>query len=177
MDAPDDAARVRTGEAISAAKAQAKAVSNEITAELCRCFVTPFDREDIHDFASHLYKIPKTIEKVKERILLHKLVNEGGDFSRQVDLILQEAAAMEEMVQALVHRKDPKKILENAAVLQELEQKGDAVRNDLMAGLFSAQRDVRDLILRRDIYDMLEKVVDRFRDVAGVAIQVVLKKG
>jgi uncharacterized protein Yka (UPF0111/DUF47 family) len=124
-----------------------------------------------------LYKIPKPIEKVKERILLHRLVNADGDFSRQVDLIVQEAAAMEEMVQALVHRKDPKKILERAAVLQELEQQGDAVRNDLMAGLFSAQRDVRDLILRRDIYDMLEKVVDRFRDVAGVAIQVVLKKG
>jgi uncharacterized protein Yka (UPF0111/DUF47 family) len=50
-------------------------------------------------------------------------------------------------------------------------------RADLLAALYASERDIRDLLIRRDIYDMLERVVDRFRDVSSVALQIVLKQG
>ena len=160
---------------IKAAKSGAKATSLEITKELCHTFVTPFDREDIQDIADNLYRIPKTIEKIAERVLLHNIPANQGDFDRQVKLIAGEAEVMTELISALISKNANKTVIEKAEKLNELEQTGDEIRNHLLKSLYSTERDIRDLLIRRDIYDMLEKVVDRFRDVASVALQIVLK--
>jgi len=160
---------------IKAAKAGAKSTSLEITKELCHTFVTPFDREDIQDIADNLYRIPKTIEKIAERVLLHNIPANQGDFDRQVKLIASEAEVMTELILALISKNANKTVIEKAEKLNELEQTGDEIRNDLLKSLYNNERDIKDLLIRRDIYDMLEKVVDRFRDVASVALQIVLK--
>ena len=174
MDSRDEAGRLKASAAIDKVRSNAKMLAAETTAELCRSFITPFDREDIQDFSDIMYKVPKIIQKVKERILMHGIVGEG-DFIRQVDLIVQEARLTETLVNALVSGKGSKGVIDAVNQLRELEQKGDDVRNELMVELFKSDRDIRDILLRRDIYDMLEKVVDRFRDAAGVALQIVLK--
>mgnify|MGYP003392015536 CR=1 FL=1 len=160
---------------IAVCKAEAKRLSAEITKQLCLTFVTPLDREDIQDLASGLYKISKTIEKVNERMMLHGIEHAGGDFSRQIDLILQETAAMETMLNALIHKAGLEQIMRDVAVLQDLENRGDAILSELLVALFKDNTNVRDLLLRKDIYDMLEKIIDRYRDVADVVLQIVLK--
>lgn len=176
VESADAAEQVRAAEAITAARRQSKELTADITAELCRTFITPFDREDIQDIAADLYKIPKTIEKIKNRLSTHRISSVKGDFSRQIDVIVQEAEAMEEMVAALIKPGyDDKRIFAKARQLQELENKGDDILSELLVELFQNNADARDLILRKDIYDMLEKVVDRYRDAAGVALQIVLK--
>lgn len=175
IDATDDETRAKAAAAIDAERAAAKALAAETTIELCRSFITPFDREDIQDLSDLLYKIPKIIEKVKERIVLHGISSSEGDFTRQVDLIVEEAAVMDAVVTALISGKGSAGVIRNVERLRNLEQKGDVVRNELMVELFKSDRDIRDVLLRRDIYDMLEKIVDRFRDAAGVILQIVLK--
>lgn len=174
IESADEPQRMAASAAIDAVRANAKALSAETTSELCRSFITPFDREDIQDFSDIMYKVPKIIQKVKERILMHGIAREG-DFIRQVDLIVQEAQITQTLVTALISGKGSKGVIAGVDHLRELEQQGDNVRNELMVALFKSERDIRDILLRRDIYDMLEKVVDRFRDAAGVALQIVLK--
>lgn len=161
--------------AISNSKNTAKEITTDITRELCRTFITPFDREDIQNLASDLYKIPKTIEKIKDRLSMHDIASQGGDFSRQVALIVQEADAMEEMIRELATGKNNTKVVARANILQELEHKGDAILSELLVSLFRDTTNPRDLILRKDIYDMLERVIDRYRDASDVALQIVLK--
>jgi uncharacterized protein Yka (UPF0111/DUF47 family) len=175
VESSDAQERILIGRAIAQCKADAKVIMGRITHEVAISFVTPFDREDIQEFASNLYKIPKTIEKIYERLELHNLHSEKGDFSLQVDLIVQESQAMQEMVEALTKKGASKTIVEKADLLNDLEARGDAVLSELLAKLFSETRDVRDLLIRKDVYDMLEKVTDRYRDAAGVAVQIVLK--
>lgn len=175
MDATNEADRMKASSAIDGERAAAKALAAETTMELCRSFITPFDREDIQDLSDLLYKIPKIIEKVKERIVLHGISSSEGDFIRQVDLIVEEASVMDAVVTALISGKGSAGVIRNVERLRNLEQKGDTVRNELMVELFRSDRDIRDVLLRRDIYDMLEKIVDRFRDAAGVVLQIVLK--
>lgn len=175
MASPDAIGRDRAAKAIDEQRAEAKALSSEITLELCRSFITPFDREDIQDFADIMYKIPKIIEKIKDRVLMHGISTGDGDFIRQVDLIVEEALATEELVKALVGGKGSNRVIAQIEKLRDLEQKGDDIRNELLVSLFKSERDIKDIIMHRDIYDMLEKVVDRFRDAAGVALQIVLK--
>src|SRR5262245_21915588 len=101
VESPDAAARTEAGKGIAKCKAEAKRLSSGVTRELCLTFVTPFDREDIQDFSAELYKISKTIDKVRE-YLENFDVPGISDLSAQGDIILQEADAMESMVGALI---------------------------------------------------------------------------
>lgn len=173
--APDAQAEDIARAGIAAARAESKKASVAVTAELCRSFITPFDREDIQNFATGLYKIPKTITKIVERLEMNGLSASRSDFARQIAVIVQEAEATQDMVRSLTTDRNGRHIAEKAALLQELEQRGDVILKELLQSLFSDERDPRDMILRKDIYDMLEKVVDRYRDAASVAVQIVLK--
>jgi hypothetical protein len=82
---------------------------------------------------------------------------------------------MQEIVEALTRKGAAKKIVEKVEELHALESSGDEVLGRLLHTLFTGKQDVRELILRKDIYDMLEKVLDRYRDASAVALQIVLK--
>jgi uncharacterized protein Yka (UPF0111/DUF47 family) len=175
VESADTAARQKNRQEIVNCRAQSKAIMNGVTDALGRSFITPFDREDIQNFSHNLYRIPKMIEKVTQRMELHGLSGAKDDFARQVKLIVDESNLMEELVSNLVHKSNTKKIMENVKLLHELEQKGDDVLQELLASLFTEGRDVKDLLLRKDIYDMLEKVIDCYRNAAAVVLQIVLK--
>lgn len=174
IGAKDTAQREEAGRKIAACKGESKRLAEQVTREVSLSFITPFDREDIQEISAHLYKIPKTIDKIRERLELHGIGN-VGDFAQQIDLIVQEAAAMEEIVEALTRKGGEKAIVAKVGELHELESRGDEVLGELLKHLFRDTTDVRDLLLRKDIYDMLEKVLDRYRDAAAVALQIVLK--
>ena len=129
---PVGPARESIGRKIAACKAEAKSLSATMTREISLSFVTPFDREDLQEFSTHLYKISKTIDKIRERFELHDLQSDGGDFSRQVDLIVQEAAAMEEIVEALTKKGGEKAIIAKVDELHDLETRGDDVLGELL---------------------------------------------
>lgn len=160
---------------IDKVRAEAKTLVSQLTLQLCRSFITPFDREDIQDFSDIMYKIPKMIQHIKERIVMHEIPISENGVQQQADLILQEAAEMQKLVKALISKKGSKGVIKYINRLIELEHKGDHIRNEMLVALYKSDRDIRDILLRRDIYDMLEKVVDRFREAAGVALQIVLK--
>lgn len=175
IESAGTAEREKSAADLARCRAEAKTVSANVTRDLCTTFVTPFDREDIQNFSADLYKIVKTAEKIRERLSMHGLASERGDFSRQMDVIVQEAQAMKDMVHALVAGGKSREIQEKAAALHDLENKGDEILGELLQSLFREAREPRDFILRKDVYDMLEKIIDRYRDAAGVAIQIVLK--
>lgn len=172
---PAGAERDVVSKKIVAIKAESKNLIEQVTREVSISFITPFDREDIQEFCSQMYKIPKTIDKIRERLELHKMGAIDGDFARQVKLIAAEATAMQDIVEALTRKGAAKTVVEKAAELHTLESDGDEVLGDLLKKLFTDTGDARELILRKDIYDMLEKVLDRYRDAAQIALQIVLK--
>src|SRR5690349_8773202 len=67
-----------------------KKIADEISSALCTTFVTALEREDIQALSVSLYKIPKTVEKVGERLLLAPQYLRGMDLSRQA-LLLEKA--------------------------------------------------------------------------------------
>lgn len=174
VEEADPAKRAEAGQGITACKAQAKRLSSEVTKELCLTFVTPFDREDIQNFSGHLYRITKTIEKTREHMDMYQM-KDARELSRQIDVILQEADGMQIMVAGLIKGGKPQHIIEKAALLDALENKGDEVLSDLLVTLVREAPDAKQLILRKDIYDLLERVIDSYRDAAGVALQIALK--
>jgi len=165
----------QASEGIRRSKREAKKCQELITQEICRTLITPFDREDIQEFAVTLYHIPKLIDKITVRLLTHDMHPFNRDFNKFVDIIERQAEAMSAVIQEFSGKLNTKTVNAKAAILHELEDQGDVVLGQLIASSFHDITDVRELILRKDIYEMLEDVTDQYRDAANVALQIILK--
>lgn len=160
---------------IARTKTEAKRLMETMTSEVCRTFITPFDREDIQAFAVDLYKISKLIEKINQRLIIHRLRPVEEDLNLQLNVILQESNLLVQIVKELSNGRNSKSIQEKTSQMHELEEQGDELLNTLIARLFDRTSDARELMMRKDVYVMLEQVIDYYRDAANVALQIILK--
>ena len=157
------------------AKREAKETFEHLTAELCKTFVTPFDREDIQAFGLDLYKISKVVEKALAQITAHQITPVNGDLNRQTTLIIKASDLLVEVVELLHTSRDSKLIYEKSAQIHQWEEEADAVLLQLTVELFNNMSDPKEWILRKSLYDMLEQVIDYHRDAANVALRIMLK--
>ena len=152
-----------------------KKISEQISEELVKTFVTGLEREDIESLARGLYKIPKTAEKVAERFLLAAPHLPGVDFTRQAEMMTKATDVVLEMIQKLRHMDDLEEIKALNDKLQYVEGEADKLMLELLRELYSGKFDALRAIVLRDLYELIEKVVDRCRDVGNVVMHIVLK--
>lgn len=152
-----------------------KQITQELTEQLCKTFVTPLEREDIQALASALYKIPKTVEKIGERILICPNDLRAAHFEKHLQLLDKAAEEVVAMVKELRKGIDAATAREQNARLQAIEGDADQLELDLLRELYHGDYDAKQIIFLRDIYSLLEKVIDRCRDAGNIILQVVLK--
>jgi uncharacterized protein Yka (UPF0111/DUF47 family) len=152
-----------------------KRITQEITTELCKTFITPLEREDIEALSSALSRIPKTVEKIGERLMICSLGNHADSVSKQVAMLEQAIGTVVNMVKAL--RKNPhvEDVQDDYSLLQSIEGDADKFLIALLRELFQGTAEAKDAIFHKDIYELLEKAIDRCRDAGNVVFQVVLK--
>jgi uncharacterized protein Yka (UPF0111/DUF47 family) len=154
-----------------------KQLTRQLTEELCRTFVTPLDREDIEALAESLYKIPKMVNKIGDRLTLFPIAPDGigEDLRRQTAILEKATAVVETMIKQLRQGMDLTKAGELNAQLQRLEGEADKLMLQMFQALFQGDRDVRELVLLKDIAELVEKAIDRCRDAGNTVFLVVLK--
>jgi hypothetical protein len=152
-----------------------KAITTEINEALCTSFLTALEPEDIEALSSCIYKVPKTCEKIAERILLAPQHLQGIDLTPQVAMLEKATDTLLLMV------KDLRKGLPRARLatlnqqMQTIEGDADKATNELLRGLYNATENPGRVLYLKDIYELLEKVTDRCRDAGNVILQIVLK--
>jgi len=152
-----------------------KEITREISEAVYTTFVTALEREDIEELSNALYKIPKTVEKFCERVLLSPQFVRGIDFTRQIGLLERATSIVLELVQTLRDRMNLEKVKELNDKLQFVEGEADKHMIDLYRDLFNGQHPPLQVILLKDLYELLEKIIDRCRDAGNVISQIVLK--
>jgi uncharacterized protein len=157
------------------ARRKEKKISEQISEELVKTFVTGLEREDIEALARALYKIPKTAEKLAERFLIAAPHLQGAEFNRQADMMTKATDAVLEMIKQLRNMEDLEKIKTLNDKLQYVEGEADKLMLELLRELYSGKFDALRAIVIRDLYELIEKVVDRCRDVGNVVMDIVLK--
>ena len=162
-------------EAFVHSRREDKRITQELTEQLCKTFITPLEREDIQALAAALYKIPKTVEKIGERILICPQDLHGRSFAKQVEFLDQAAEAVLAMVKELRKGTDIATVRDMNDNLQAIEGDADKLELDLLRDLYHGNYDTKHMIFLRDLYDLLEKVIDRCRDAGNIVLQVVLK--
>ncbi len=152
-----------------------KRITREISAAVYTTFITALEREDIEELSNALYKIPKTVEKFSERILLAPQHARGIDFSKQISLLERATEIVLELVKSLRGGMDLDKVKDLNDKLQFLEGEADKHMMVLYKDLFSDTRNPVQVIVLKDLYELLEKVIDRCRDAGNVIAHIALK--
>jgi uncharacterized protein Yka (UPF0111/DUF47 family) len=162
-------------ETFAATRREDKKITQQIDEALCRTFVTELEREDIEALANALYKIPKTVEKIAERVLISRERLGGVDFSKQIKLMDSAAEIVLTMVTELCQKLHLERVKELNEKIQQAEGEADKLILDSLRTLYIQEKDAVQIIILKDLYDLMEKVVDRCRDAGNVVAHIVLK--
>jgi len=157
------------------ARRREKEVMAQISQALVNTFVTALDREDIEALSAALYKIPKTVEKFAERYALFAAQLMDMDYAGRAALLEKAAGVIVEMVASL---RRGMKLEEMKALndrMQAIESEADRLLLDLYRDLFTNEANPARLLLRKDLFELLEKAIDRCRDAGNVIYAIVLK--
>lgn len=152
-----------------------KQITQEISTAVYTTFITALEREDIEELSNALYKIPKTVEKFTERAFLAPHHVRGIDFSKQIGLLERATDIVLDLVKSLRGGMKLEKVKELNDKLQFLEGEADKHMVTLYRDLFSGKHDPIQVILLKDLYELLEKIIDRCRDAGNVIAHIALK--
>jgi hypothetical protein len=157
------------------ARRKEKKISEQISNELVKTFITGLEREDIEALARALFRIPKAAEKLAERLVIAGKHLDGIDFARQADMMTKATDAILGMIRQLRDMKDLEKLKTFNDRMQLVEVESDKYINELLRELYGGKYDALRAIAVRDVYELMEKVVDRCHDTGNVVMHIVLK--
>lgn len=154
------------------ARQRSKEITEEISELAVKTFVTILEREDIEALSDALYKIPKPIEKFAERYLISREVYKNGHGYEQIGLIKQATSTVVEMVQTFRTGMNSERVSKLNSKLQTAEAEADVLELELLKSLYKSNKNPVEIIIGRDLYDLLEKVIDRCRDSGNVIVHI-----
>ncbi len=157
------------------ARRKDKQITQEISAAVYTTFITALEREDIEELSNALYKIPKTVEKFIERAMLAPQHVRGIDFSKQINLLERATDIVLELVKSLRDGMNLERVKELNDKLQFLEGEADKHMVVLYRDLFNGKHEAVQVVVLKDLYELLEKIIDRCRDAGNVIAHIALK--
>lgn len=157
------------------ARRKEKRIRHKMTEELSKTFVTPLEREDIEALSFALYRIPKAIEKIVERISIYPGRVPHAAFRRQAELLTLAADAVVFMVKELRGGTNIERVREANDRLQFAEGEADKVMLTLLKDLYQGPYEAKELVILQVLYEMVEQAVDRCRNAGNIVVQIVLK--
>lgn len=138
-------------------------------------FITPIDREDIHELISRMDDILDLIDTAVQRMILYRIPRPTDD-ARALARVLEQATTVVMRATGLLRNlKDPDPILRACIEVHTHENEGDRIQHHALASLFENEKDPVMIIKWKDIYESLEASADRCEDVANVLEGIVLK--
>jgi predicted phosphate transport protein (TIGR00153 family) len=151
------------------------AITHRTFDKLNMTFITPLEREDIHELASRLDDIVDHIDSTASRLVIYG-VKKPTDEARLLSQVLTRTCIeVQKAVAGLRNLKDPAQLSRTSVEINRLENESDDILRLALKRLFERPNDVLEIIKLKEIYEKLESAVDRCEDVANVIQSVVLR--
>jgi len=170
-----DAEAARQCEIIDAIEHQADDIAHETMRQLHKSFITPLDREEIHQLITSLDDILDLIQDVAHTVTLYDVRHVSPEAIKLGDLCRSCCEQVRAAVVLLPSMDNGPEILKICHAINELESAADSEMRGAMSRLFREEPDVRELIKFKAIYELLETVTDRCEDVANIIEGIVLE--
>src|SRR5882724_476139 len=147
-------------------------ITHAIFTKLNQTFITPFDREDIHELTSRLDDVIDLIDAAASRFVLYRVdaIRHGT-----VDLVKVLVSATDGVSAAVHAIATPQNALKYCIEINRCENESDRLCRTLIAQLFDEERDPVQIIKWKEIFEVIETAVDKCEDVANVIEGVILK--
>ncbi len=151
-------------------------IVHETLTHLHKTFVTPLDREDIHQLLTTLDDILDLANVAAGNIALYQPKQFPPELTELIRVLLEGAKLVREMIKLVRNiGKNAKRILEMTVEVNRLENEADQIRRDIMARLLREEKDPMELIKWKDIISYVENATDRCEDVGNLLEGIVLK--
>ena len=173
VDQPEQA--VRYAEEIDTLERNADAITHDTLSQLHTSFITPFDRDEIHQLISGMDDILDIIQDVAESMSLYDIRRVPPEAKGMAEVTEKCCDAVRSVVKLLHSMDNAPAILKLCHEIDELESEADRDLRGAMSKLFREEPDVREVIKLKQIYEILETVTDRCKDVAGTVEAIVLE--
>jgi predicted phosphate transport protein (TIGR00153 family) len=159
-------------EAIKRLEHEADQATHEVVNRLDRTFITPLDREDIHQLASDLDDVMDAMDGTARRAQIFRLGVAPQGVRRLTEVIQRMVAVLAEAVGRLKKGDD---VMRFCVEAKQLEEEGDAIYHEALGQMFEKERDAIEIIKWKEIYDNLENTLDQAEDVANVVESITIK--
>ena len=140
-----------------------------------RTFITPIDRDDIHQLVSKMDDILDVIEDTSQSIFAYDIRSITPEARRLAELCVSCAEKVKAAVGLLSNMKNAKSILIVCQDIDKFESEADHVMRSALEKLFREEPDAKQVMKMRSIYEMLETVTDRCEDVANIIQGIVIE--
>ena len=157
---------------IKAIEHEGDEITHRIFTKLNQTFITPFDREDIHELCSQLDDVIDLIDAAASRFVLYRVDAVRPGTVELVKILLSAAAEVSAAIQAI---ETPEKSLKHCIEINRHENESDRLCRTLIAQLFDEEKDPLQVIKWKEIFEVIETAVDKCEDVANVVEGVILK--
>ena len=147
-------------------------LTHAILTKLNQTFITPFDREDIHQLASKLDDVLDFINAAGARLVMYRITAPPPAAAELAKIILMQSQELQKAVSLMQKNGN---ILAHCVEINRLENEADQVSQQAIAGLFEREKDPINLIKIKELLEFLERATDKAEDVANVLETVVLK--
>ena len=144
--------------------------THQIFTELGKNFITPFDREDIHYLASALDDIADYIYASAKKINFYRVNPNDTGIHKMADIIAQGCVAVHNAVTELRNMKDMRRITDALVAINSIE-----IFDMIIEKLFAEENDAKEVIKKREIYQVMEIVTDKCEDAANVIEGIIVK--
>ncbi len=161
--------------AIESLEKQADKVTHHCIELLHKTFITPLDRDDIHQLITRMDDILDLLEDAAQTISLYDIKAITPEAKRLAELCLACADKVKAAVGLLHNMDNSREILTICQEIDRLESDADHVMRAAMSKLFRDEPDVRNLIKLKAIYEILETVTDRCQDVANIIEGIIVE--
>lgn len=161
--------------AIESIEKQADKVTHATLEMLHKTFITPLDRDDIHQLITRMDDILDLMEDVGQTIWLYDIKQITPEAKRLAELCQTCCEKVLASVSLLHNMNNAREILNICAEIDRLESDADHVMRAAMSKLFREEPDVRNLIKLKAIYEILETVTDRCEDVANIVEGIIVE--
>jgi predicted phosphate transport protein (TIGR00153 family) len=174
----DPQLRDKYAEEVGNAERQADRITAEVNRLLHKTFITPIDREQIHSLINAMDDILDLLQDATETMSLYDVRAMTEDVLRLGDLSARCCERVQHAVALLPKINQPEAAeaaIKTCEEIDKLESDADRVMRSAMSKLFREEKDVRELIKLKAIYELLESISDRCEDVANLIEGVVLE--
>lgn len=161
--------------AIESLEKQADKVTHAALEILHKTFITPLDRDDIHQLITRMDDILDLMEDAAQTVSLYDIKQITAEAKRLAELCLACCEKVRACVGLLHSMDNAREILGICAEIDRLESDADHVMRAAMSKLFREEPDVRNLIKLKAIYEILESVTDRCEDVANIIEGIIVE--